>query len=929
MQTNIQSNLISPISSLSPPGSPFAPLDATTLPAPHFVGTEPPVLEFNRIDLDTRIHENHYGQHAAKFLRSHRDELQIEDSDRILGDWLEKTWPTGEVREFWLTKLPPQNGRHSWLIRPVEPVSAQPTTENMGRVGVAPQFRVFFRDGTLVLLGFEPGRRGIPKNPTVRLRGVVHLDPRCGRMTKVDEARLLEVPHFTVSTQERLTEWRKYLDWREKLTEENSKHRYPYGEWELRKDRKTVRFHLRGQVPIDLLKLRFQGQALLAHQATKAIRPYMSDAPAVVRKSPSCGGASCAYRAISAQGDDKNRQAGSGEWRHRRKSGPSEPPAPQQEASVDVVLNEEMKWRLDQGNEDDLFPAEGELAVDVTGELSTIRNQRIGIERLEQGRAINLGLHDWLFNSQRAQLSATTPAFTPTVSILNEEQIKSVAGALAAPDAFYLQGPPGTGKTTVIGELCRQSVRQDRRCLVASQANLAVDNALAGLIPLGQTMPDMRPLRWLEERKELDVEEPFKRFLRKRAVRDWLTRVAAACEADLAMQPGAAGNDWSDFKHAWVERIKSHETGDDAEELRDLYVRQANVVGATCNATGKIDFYNSAALHAAFDLVVVDEVSKATPPELLMPLLLGVKAVLVGDHRQLPPMFKTDTFEEAVANGEFEAAKLIEFKELVTTSFFEQSFLSAPLALRNTLREQYRMHPQIMDVINNFYPDGSGKGILLPGGGREHRHRERRHELSLKGRRGGALLKPGQHALWVDSTEDLTGCPVAEGPKRGTSRWNQFEIDLIAGFLEELHQERHRANGGAGDRLDVGVISFYLAQTNELRDQFRGKWSSLDVQVNTVDQFQGRECSVVIVSLVRCDEVSGEFVKDYRRINVAFSRAKQLLVIVGSRRAFVQAVVPVAPVEGGEPIPKKVYGVINEQITRFGGARTPHHLLTA
>lgn len=899
-----------------------------TLPAPNLAGTEHPVVELDRVDLDTRSQEKNYGQHAARFLRSHRDELQLDDSGRILGDWLERTWPTGEVREFWLTKLPPQNGRHSWLIRPADCVSGQPAIADSDRVGVAPQFRVFFRDGTLVLLGFEPGRGGTPNFPTVRLRGVVHLDPRCGRMTQADEKLLLEVPHFALSAPERLKEWRRYLDWREKLTEENSKHRYPYADWELLPDRKTVRFHLRGQVQIDLLKLRFQGQALLAHQATGSTRPYKSDAPAVVPRSSARGGASCAFRAISARGDDKHRQPGSGGWRHRRKAGPTEPPPPQQEARVDLVLNGEMKARLDQDNEDYLYPAEGELAVDVTGELSTIRNQRTGIERLEQGRGINLELHEWLFNSQRARLPVMAPAFTPTVSMLNEEQVKTVAGALAAPDAFYLQGPPGTGKTTVIGELCRQLVKHDRRCLIASQANLAVDNALAGLIPGGQAMPDVRPLRWLEERKEVEVEEPFKRFLRKQAVRDWLSRVANACKADLATQPPSGGNDWTGFKHAWVKRIESDEPGDYAEELRDLYVQKANVVGATCNATGKIDFYNSAALNAAFDLVVVDEVSKATPPELLMPLLLGVKAVLVGDHRQLPPMFKTDTFEEAVANGEFEKSKLIEFKAMVTASFFEESFMAAPVALRNTLREQYRMHPQIMDVVNNFYPDSSGKGILLPGSGREVRHRERQHKFSLKGRRGSGLLKPGQHVLWVDSTEDLTGCPVGEGPMRGTSRWNPFEIELIASFLDELHNERHRTSGVEGGKLDVGVISFYLAQTNELRDKLKGKWSSLDVQVNTVDQFQGRECSVVIVSLVRCDEVSGDFVKDYRRINVAFSRAKQLLVIVGSRKAFEQAEVPVAPVEGGEPRPTRVYSAINEQITRFGGARSPHHLLT-
>src|SRR5208337_2319754 len=101
----------------------------------------------------------------------------------------------------------------------------------------------------------------------------------------------------------------------------------------------------------------------------------------------------------------------------------------------------------------------------------------------------------------------------------------------------------------------------------------------------------------------------------------------------------------------------------------------------------------------------------------------------------------------------------------------------------------------------------------------------------------------------------------------------------------------------------------------------RAGWRHLDVQVNTVDQFQGRECSIIIVSLVRAGEVTGEFVKDYRRINVAFSRAKNLLVIVGSRSAFEGAAVPICPVEGGEPNAKKVYQEIAKTVAQRGGRR--------
>jgi len=192
------------------------------------------------------------------------------------------------------------------------------------------------------------------------------------------------------------------------------------------------------------------------------------------------------------------------------------------------------------------------------------------------------------------------------------------------------------------------------------------------------------------------------------------------------------------------------------------------------------------------------------------------------------------------------------------------------------------------------------------------------------------MLTSEHRVLWLDSTRDERGQAVTEGAKRGTSRWNPFEIDLIYDFLRHVDEAPNSNSSAKKAKLDVGVISFYLAQTNELRERVgskgRDNWLNLDVQVNTVDQFQGRECSIVIVSLVRTGEVSGEFVKDYRRINVAFSRAKNLLVIVGSRNAFEGAAVPICPVDGGEPVAKKVYQDIAKLIITRGGLRDVSHV---
>jgi hypothetical protein len=467
-------------------------------------------------------------------------------------------------------------------------------------------------------------------------------------------------------------------------------------------------------------------------------------------------------------------------------------------------------------------------------------------------------------------------------------------------------------------------VRQGKRTLIASQANLAVDNALGSLYPKDTPSPELRPLRELDSRRELDMEENYKVFLPSQIVPHWLKQVAAACEATLH-QPGKQDEKWTWLKRAWVDRLRKHNAADNSEGMRKLYKRHANVIGATCNRTGRRDFYQSTEFDPTFELVMVDEVSKATPPELLMPLLLGRRSVLVGDHRQLPPVFRSESFEEAVANEELKAEMLARFGKMVSSSLFEELFLVAPDRIRETLREQYRMHPQIMQVVNHFYPDKHGKGMLLAGGGEQELHRKKQHGLSVQGTSQRPLLTSEHRVLWLDSTRDERGQPISEGVIRGTSRWNPFEVQLIEDFLHHVDGSLTSIPGTITKRLDVGVISFYLAQTNELKERVGSKarrWQHLDVQVNTVDQFQGRECSVVIVSLVRTGEVSGEFIKDYRRINVAFSRAKNLLVIVGSRAAFEGAAVPISPVDGGEAHAKKVYQEIANTVAMRDGIRT-------
>ena len=157
------------------------------------------------------------------------------------------------------------------------------------------------------------------------------------------------------------------------------------------------------------------------------------------------------------------------------------------------------------------------------------------------------------------------------------------------------------------------------------------------------------------------------------------------------------------MQETWLQQLGNPAAVDRAE-LRSLYIANANVVGATCNETGRQDFYSQPHFRD-FDTAIIDEVSKATPTELLMAMLLGRKIILVGDHRQLPPMFREHeaSFGEAMTEGLIASEDFERYRKLVTASFFEEFFQAAPEPLRHSLLRQYRMHPQIMAVTNQFY----------------------------------------------------------------------------------------------------------------------------------------------------------------------------------------------------------------------------------
>jgi len=376
---------------------------------------------------------------------------------------------------------------------------------------------------------------------------------------------------------------------------------------------------------------------------------------------------------------------------------------------------------------------------------------------------------------------------------------------------------------------------------------------------------------------------------------------------------------WGPIQAEWL-RLLVAPGETDRRRLHPLYLARCNVVGATCSYCGKPGAVLGREHFDQFDVVIVDEVSKATPPELLLPALLGKKLILVGDRRQLPPTFKEGATRERpfadLAEADEEAVEEVErFREMVTASLFRKLFRGAQSTLKQELTDQYRMHPQIMEAINQFYDGRLRCAIADP-------NVRCRHGLTIRTRRGD-FLRPDHHILWIDTSRDRHGRPAYER-QVGTSKANDLEADGVARLVRLLNAAAGEAEQ-TREATDVGVITFYGPQVRSIRRRLDRLPSEetrhLDLDVNTVDSFQGAERSIVIVSLVRSKRGRlGRFARQYERINVAMSRARTLLIVLGAAATFARATVDLPDGEHGER-PQKCYRHILDVVRRHGGLR--------
>jgi hypothetical protein len=404
---------------------------------------------------------------------------------------------------------------------------------------------------------------------------------------------------------------------------------------------------------------------------------------------------------------------------------------------------------------------------------------------------------------------------------------------------------------------------------------------------------------------------------------------------------------WIDLRNDWINAL--NETSDSSiEDLKSLYLNLVNVHGVTTAQSGSWHWYSEHA-NDSFDVVIIDEISKATPPEIILPSLLGRKVIWVGDHRQLAPEFNDPKKNTSEDEDTYDDDGKGRFRDMVTTALFERNFTEAHESLKSSLNVQYRMHEQIMGAINPFY-----EGDLDCGLDQNTQTATKQHGLTIKKKdawgllnEGSDLIHPRRHIYWVDSSLTRNNSYCAE-EEMGTSYTNKREIELAEFIFDELNEQvgqwkentpveewgnhPHLRHVDRYNTLPVAFITFYAAQKKQFDSRvFAGasnttekRWKHLNIRVDTVDRFQGAESPIVIVSMVRSAPLAkgnhanlkrllkkhGDpsdkwlvnhnanknqiqitpphtgFAKSPNRVNVAYSRAQNLLVVLGNRWAW-------------------------------------------
>lgn len=453
-------------------------------------------------------------------------------------------------------------------------------------------------------------------------------------------------------------------------------------------------------------------------------------------------------------------------------------------------------------------------------------------ERINQLKSILLG-------GQEAQFNLQSPIIR---SGLNTSQNKAINLIRDAKDVAIVHGPPGTGKTTTLVHAILDILRDESHVLVCAPSNAAVDLFVEKLDAEGVDVVRIgHPARvtqnilsnTLDARKAHHVDYRNLKSLRKKA--DEFRNLAKKYKRNFGI------DEREQRKMLFAEASKFKE---EAEHL-EFYIINNILSSAQVIATTLVGANNYHLKGMNFKTVFIDEAAQALEPAAWIPIIKAERVIFAGDHFQLPPTIKS---HEAAKQG-------------LEVTLFEKAIKRNKADVM--LQEQYRMHERIMDFSGRYFY----KNQLLPNESVRH----------------WKVFEEDEPMEFVDTAG--TGYFEQVDPETKSS-YNKEEVNLLFRHFQN-YLDQIISFGKMNEVQNIGIISPYKAQVGLLKEQFDVKYAanedlSSKVAINTVDSFQGQERDIIYISLVRSNE-KGEigFLADTRRMNVAMTRAKKKLVIIG------------------------------------------------
>ena len=472
------------------------------------------------------------------------------------------------------------------------------------------------------------------------------------------------------------------------------------------------------------------------------------------------------------------------------------------------------------------------LGVQLSFDETSYRLMMEALDRVIKGKGRLGYLRDLFYSRQKAETFVFPPMHFPYLNATQEEAVNMV---LRAKDVAIVHGPPGTGKTTTLVEAIRETLMRENQVLVCAQSNMAVDWISEKLVDRGINVLRIgNPTRVNDKMLSFTYERRFEAHPDYSQL--WAIRKAIR---DLRKN---RSHRLSDGYHQKLESLKSRATELEIRINSDLF-GEARVIASTLVGSA-----NRLLDGQKFGTLFIDEAAQALEAACWIPMRRISRVVLAGDHCQLPPTVKSIAALKA-GLGKTLMERIVEMHPEAVT----------------LLKIQYRMNDDIMRFSSNYFYEGKVESAP---------------EVKYR-----SILDLDTAMEWISpENPDYREQFVGESFGRINKAEAELTLDTLQHYFERIGKQRL-----LDERIDVGIISPYRAQVQYLRRllmkrEYFKPFRRL-ISVNTVDGFQGQERDVIVISLVRSnDEGQIGFLRDLRRMNVAITRARMKLIILGDKQ---------------------------------------------